>query len=350
MALTDYLLYQLARRWPSPLNEKARRLGAEPGTEAYERAYCQDQFDRKVRSGLTVPVTGMEVLEIGCGNGGISCFLAVAGAKRVVGIDLEAKKLDRARAFAAGVAGRFGPGCELPVSFEEMSAYALTLPEASFDLVVADNSFEHFLEPEKVLQQAFRVLRPGGGLLVPVFSSIYSQYGLHLKYGLKLPWANLFFSEKTILRALHRLAKDDPRLLDFYPGLANNPQRVRDVRPYGDLNDITYGKFRRMARRTGFELSWFRPFPTRLGVLVARLPLLRHTLLMDVFSQGAGAYLKKPPPLTASRVTAGGGIKTNESPAFVSPCVGGGCNETNGPTPAPATVDGSVIPGGVSWG
>ena len=174
-----------------------------------------------------------------------------------------------------------------------MSATHLTFPDGTFDLVLADNVFEHFTEPEAVMREAYRVLRPGGGMLVPVFSSILSKYGLHLKHGLKLPGANLVFSERTIIRAMQRLADSDPKLLDLYPGLSDSPQRVRDLRRYKDLNDITYREFKAMAARCGFRVEMFSVYGTRLGKLMVRVPLVRNTKLMDVLSTGAAAFLRK---------------------------------------------------------
>ena len=150
----------------------------------------------------------------------------------------------------------------------------MTFPDATFDLVLADNVFEHFTEPEAVMKEAYRVLRPGGGMLIPVFSSILSKYGLHLKHGLKMPWANVLFSERTIIRAMRRLADVDPNLFELYPGLADSPQRVRDLRRYKDLNDITYREFKAMTARTGFKLETFSIYSTRLGKLLIRVPIV----------------------------------------------------------------------------
>ena len=129
---------------------------------------------------------------------------------------------------------------------------------------------------------------------MPIFSSIYSKYGLHLKHGLKLPWANLFFSEATIIRAMKRLAVDEPRINEWYPGLAKNPQRVSDLRRHRDLNDITYRSFKTMAGEAGFDVEWFRPNATRIGKIISRIPLLKKTRLTDIFSLGAAACLRKP--------------------------------------------------------
>ncbi len=294
MGLSDYLLYRVAKNWPSPMAKFKDNFGAEPGTEAYDMAYAQQQFDWKVRNGLTGTVTGLDVLEIGTGHGGIACYLAAVGAKSVVGIDLNTKHLEFARRFAEIVSKRYGEGYRLPVSFEEMSANDTSFEDASFDLVLADNVFEHFTEPETVMREAYRVLRPGGQLLVPVFSSILSKYGPHLKHGLKMPWAQVVFSEKTIIRAMYRLAADDPRLYEFYPGLSDSPQRFRDLRRYKDLNDITYRTFQDMARRIGFKVESFSVYGTNLGKVMKRVPVIRNTRLMDILSTGAAAVLRKP--------------------------------------------------------
>ena len=294
MGLSDFVLYQLATRWPSPLTYHSKELDeGEPGTESYNLAYARHQFNRKVVNGTYVSVWELDVLEIGCGHGGISCFLAVAGARSVTGIDLNPASLETAKQFASEIAARLESD-SLPVVFMEMPAERMSFDDAQFDLVVADNLFEHVADPESVMKEAYRVLRPDGSLLVPNFSSILSKYGPHLKYGIKVPWVNLFFSEQTIIRVMHRLGENDPGMLVFYPGLSDNPRRIRDVRRYGDLNDITYRQFRTIAGRTGFEIVWFRPsMVTYFAKVLSRLPIVNRSILIDILSFGASACLRK---------------------------------------------------------
>jgi ubiquinone/menaquinone biosynthesis C-methylase UbiE len=294
MGLSDYLLYRMAKRWPSPMAKLKNELGAEPGTDAYDMAYAQHQFDWKVRNGLMREVTGLDVLEIGTGHGGIACYLAAVGARSVVGIDLNTKHLEFARRFAKIAAARYGDNYQMPVSFAEMSANEMSFSDATFDLVLADNVFEHFTDPEAVMRESYRVLKPGGMLLVPVFSSILSKYGPHLKHGLKMPWSQVVFSESTIVRAMQRLAADDPNLFELYPGLSDSPKRIRDLRRYKDLNDITYRKFKQMASGIGFQVESFSVYGTRLGKVVGRLPLIGKTRVTDILSTGAAAVLRKP--------------------------------------------------------
>jgi ubiquinone/menaquinone biosynthesis C-methylase UbiE len=295
MSFVEKILYRLAKNWKSPVADRIASFGAEPGTEKYELAYAQKQYDRKVTLGLGFAVSGSDVLEIGCGHGGISCFMATTGARSVVGIDINKINLGYAEKFLSALEER-SSRIKLPIEFLEMRADRLELNEDSFDYVLADNVFEHFDDPEAVMKEACRVLRPGGRLMIPTFSSILSKYGLHLKHGLKMPWANIIFSESTIVAVMIQLAKENPNLLEIYPGLKGNPRSVKELRRYEDLNEITYGRFKEMARRQGFAIEWFRPQCTLIGRVIQRMPgfdFLADSRLIDVFSTGAGACLRK---------------------------------------------------------
>jgi ubiquinone/menaquinone biosynthesis C-methylase UbiE len=294
MALVDFVLFQLARRWPSPLVYQDDELDkGEPDSKSYNLAYARHQFNYKVRNGISENLWNLDVLEIGCGHGGNSCFMAMAGARSVTAIDINIANLSYGQEFAGLLARRFGADFTVPVSFLATRAEQMPFPDSTFDLVLADNLFEHVDDPQGVMKEGHRVLRSGGILLVPVFSSILSKYGLHLKYGFNLPWANVLFSEDAIIRALHRLAATDPKMLVFYPGLAGECKRIRDVRRHRDLNDITFKKFKLTARQTGFEIVSFQPVATLTGWFARRLPIIRNSVLMDVWSFGASACLKK---------------------------------------------------------
>lgn len=294
------ILEALARWWPSPVAARTRRLGGIPGSNEHAQNYTVDQFMSRVWFGVRAgrampPLWGKRVLEIGCGHGGITCYLASIGATPAVGIDLDPSRFEHGAALAGAIESASGGRHKLTVTFAVMDCHDLAFADASFDVVMADNLMEHVTDPKRVMLEAFRVLTANGILVVPTFSSILSKHGLHVKHGLKVPWANLFFNERTIVEVVRRRARRHPELRDVYPGLHGDPQRVRDLRKHRDLNDITHANFLSLAGAAGFLVDEFRIDMTKVGrVLAAVVPAVRQTRLLDVMSVGAGAVLRKP--------------------------------------------------------
>ncbi len=95
------------------------------------------------------PLPGLRVLDLGCGKGRFARRFEEAGAS-VVGLDLSAAMLNEA------------PG------LDRVRGSARRLPFASeaFDAVIAVEVFEHLTTINEVLDEARRVLRPGGLLAI----------------------------------------------------------------------------------------------------------------------------------------------------------------------------------------
>jgi ubiquinone biosynthesis O-methyltransferase len=101
---------------------------------------------------------GLQVLDVGCGNGmALTRFLAVAGT-RVLGIDTHEPSIEYARRHVEA------PGVEFRVATID----ALLSEERRFDAVVFADVLEHVHEPERMLAAGVQLLRPGGRVLVTV--------------------------------------------------------------------------------------------------------------------------------------------------------------------------------------
>lgn len=99
------------------------------------------------------------VLDFGCGIGRVAVAVAPHAAE-VTGVDISAAMIAEARRRAAGLEG---------VRFEATDGRALPFPDASFDLVLAVDSFPYLVRAgvlDRQLAELARVLRPGGDLLV----------------------------------------------------------------------------------------------------------------------------------------------------------------------------------------
>lgn len=107
------------------------------------------------------PFPGMQVLDVPTGTGVIARqFVGKVGEKgRIIGVDSTQEKIDRARLSAQSA--RVGMRLEWKV----MPVEKLSFGSDSFDLVTSTMTF-HRLDAENFLAQAFRVLKPGGRLLI----------------------------------------------------------------------------------------------------------------------------------------------------------------------------------------
>lgn len=105
-------------------------------------------------------VAGLDLLDLGCGEGGYSRELARRGA-RVVGIDASARLIEVARARAASE----------NVTVDLICANANRLDgiaDASFDRVLASMSLMDMEDYQGAIREIARVLRPGGELLMSI--------------------------------------------------------------------------------------------------------------------------------------------------------------------------------------
>jgi len=111
---------------------------------------------RRGLSSCALPATGAEILDVGCGTGGTTAFLA--RDHRLVGCDMarDAVKLAQDRG----------------LRLVRASAERLPFSEASFDVVMALDVLEHHDDDQSVASESRRVLRPGGLMLatVPCFA------------------------------------------------------------------------------------------------------------------------------------------------------------------------------------
>lgn len=101
-----------------------------------------------------------KVLDAGCGIGGSTIWMAKQYGNQVTGITISAKQADYARQHARrhGVAER--------VNFEVADFCQMPFAAESFDAVWALESSCHALNKANFLREAWRVLKPGGRLVV----------------------------------------------------------------------------------------------------------------------------------------------------------------------------------------
>ena len=178
-------------------------------------------------------VKGKRVVDFGCGEGREVIELAKRGAASVLGVEIREALREEARrnAVAAGVADR----CEFASAGIGLA-----------DVVVSLDSFEHFAEPEAVLDQIAGLLVRGGRMFIAFGPPWRHPWGGHAFS--PFPWAHLLFSERALVRWR----------ADF---VQNGVTRFCEVP--GGLNQMTVGRFERMVRRSQFRVDLSKAVPIR---------------------------------------------------------------------------------------
>ncbi len=100
----------------------------------------------------------MQVLDVGCGLGGASRYLAHEFGCRVTGLDLSA---DYCRV-AANLSQSLG--LDSLVTYRQGDATSLPFPDCSFDLVWTQHATMNIHDKAKLYQEVWRVLKPRGRL------------------------------------------------------------------------------------------------------------------------------------------------------------------------------------------
>ena len=238
---------------------------------AFEDAYFAHELAKARRLLAQLgDLAGCVVLDLGCGYGGLSKALLEAGA-RPIGVDVDARRVQFAARKLAGTDASVLVG----------DATRLPLPDESVDAVVSDAVLEHLPDIDTALNEARRVLRPGG-LFVARWGPGWMTYnGPHLIKCLAVPWVQLLFSDDVIERALEQRQRDG--------GLPSGyvEYKIRDFRSMGRL---TRRKLRAGAREAGFEIMREASrSPRRLKQAISSVPPFDELLAGELL-----VVLRKP--------------------------------------------------------
>jgi len=124
-------------------------------------ARCLDSAQRAIRQDYLGPLDlpeGASALEVGSGTGHVTRdLLEIAGVARAHGLEPSPVMTARAKAHFAD---------EPRLSFGTGDARQTGFPDAYFDLVVMHTLLCHVPGPEAAVQEAFRILKPGGVLAI----------------------------------------------------------------------------------------------------------------------------------------------------------------------------------------
>ncbi len=136
---------------------------------------------------LLEDMSGMEAVELGCGTGYVSGWMARRGA-RVTAFDIAPAQLATARRLAHQHGG--------DITFIERNAEATGLPDETFDFAISEYGAAIWCPPDIWLREAWRLLRPGGRLVFlgnhPMALICSPRNGAPCDWTLHRPYLNLW--------------------------------------------------------------------------------------------------------------------------------------------------------------
>lgn len=171
-------------------------------------------------------LTSKSILDLGCGMGGLSTALALAGA-RVQSLDFNSDycRITQLRG------QRYG----LVLSPVNGAGEALPFRDARFDVIVCLDVLEHVRAPERLLAEIGRCLKPGGLCHITAINRFaFRDPHYHVRFVNWLP---------------RRMSKSYLRII----GRVKDNSRFRDQQSLADMHYYRYGQLKKLFVRCGLS-------------------------------------------------------------------------------------------------
>ncbi len=170
---------------------------------------------------------GTRVLDAGCGVGSTSRWLAKHRGAAVVGITPVEGQVRRARELTARA------GLEHLVTTQVGDYLATDFPDASFDVVLAQESVCHAADKAAFLREVARVLKPGGRLVVAEYFLFPRPYAAGEQALLERWWSGWAIPDLAVGPEFEQWARDaglpDARLDDVTPFVERSLRRLHRI-------------------------------------------------------------------------------------------------------------------------
>ena len=216
--INNSIYHQLGRKWYEANDDPIALLRAE--------AQFRNPWILKIIKAKGVEKKKTKLLDIGCGGGFLTNALIKEGIQ-VTGLDISEDAINIAKHYDE----------TKRVHYLKGDAYDLPFLENSFDFVCAMDFLEHVNNPEKVIQQVSKVLKPGGTFLFYTFN-------------------RNFLSWLLVIKGVQLILKRTPENLHVYH-LFLKPKEIETICKNYQLNVQTFQGMKPKILHSSFFLNLF---------------------------------------------------------------------------------------------
>jgi SAM-dependent methyltransferase len=183
-----------------------------------------------------------DVIDFGSGNGHLSLNLAQAGARSVIGVEVDPGMVN----FSACNLREHYP------SFVGTIEYRLSdlteFQENSIDFIFSKDVLEHVINLDQAFENLYRILKPGGKFYAGFGPLYYSPFGFHRRLQgffkfqkIDPPWLHVILPEPLILGWWNKTKR----------------QNVHSIFDLG-LNKVKFAGYLYAIKKAGFKITWMQ--------------------------------------------------------------------------------------------
>ena len=239
-------------------------LSRKPGPNDYQVGHQAWDIDNALSTLIAAfpdfinSIKGKTVLDFGCGDGYQSVALIRNGARYALGVDIRTDMRNNASKLARD---------NNVIQQAEFADRVESRFRGFFDIVISQNSMEHFRNPLEIVNIMKSALKEGGALYIMFGGSWYAPYGAHAEFFTKVPWVNILFDEKTVMnvRSLFR---------------TDGAMRYEDVE--GGLNKMSIAKFEHIISQSNMAVRYLKYGCVKRIDVLAKVPILRELFINGV--------------------------------------------------------------------
>jgi SAM-dependent methyltransferase len=199
---------------------------------------------------------GASVADVGCGHGSLCIDIAMSGAKKVVGFDINTQLID----FANENLRQNYPQLVKTVEFENMDLRDYR--EQTFDYIVSKDTLEHVIDLDAMLNEMKTRLNYGGRIYAGFGPLWNSPFGDHRRTKTPIPWGHLLITEDKIIDKLNR----------------GRQKKIDSIYDLG-LNKMSLNEYRNLLSGLGLSIIYYRVNASACARALSR-PLIKISDLL----------------------------------------------------------------------